>query len=204
MSQNQSHQTWRRKKWTCKRLAKIGLIIGILAGIATILTWVGIIPGCESKTPTNNNEGISSGDVNGNVVTSQNQSGGITAGGDVYVNQQRAISPEPKFKRTTMGDKHILRIELDQTPGIWDSSSTFQLSVKVSGPYETAKITQGFGITKPGITMMNLRDLFITESKEEGLYSFSTTTPPREGMPIVLEIQSVTELDLLSLDVEPK
>lgn len=54
--------------------------IFVVASIATILTYFDVKPIKENKMPKGEEEKISIGDVNGDVVISQDQSGGITAG----------------------------------------------------------------------------------------------------------------------------
>lgn len=63
-----------KSKWS------IITVIFVVAAIITILTYFGIKPIKENKMPKDEEEKISIGDVNGDVVISQNQSGGITAG----------------------------------------------------------------------------------------------------------------------------
>ncbi len=61
--------------------SKLSIITGIVvvASIVTILTYFGVKPIKENKMPKDEEEKISIGDVNGDVVISKNQSGGITA-----------------------------------------------------------------------------------------------------------------------------
>lgn len=54
-------------------------VIAVVASIVTILTYLGVKPVKENKMPKDEEEKISIGDVNGDVIISQNQSGGITA-----------------------------------------------------------------------------------------------------------------------------
>ena len=62
-----------KSKWS------IITVIVTVASIATILTYFGVKPIKENEMPKDEEEKISIGDVNGDVVISQNQSGGITA-----------------------------------------------------------------------------------------------------------------------------
>jgi hypothetical protein len=169
-------------------------VIGIVAAIVTILTYLGIKPGEENNMPKNEEEKISIGDVNGNVVISQNQSGGITAH-TVNVNQQRAISPQAQVKKEKRENKFILQVILNQTSGVWDPSTMFKLRVKTSGPYQTAGIVKGL----PSAQF----EVRIAEDKENGVFAYSTRTAPLNDEPIILEIQSVSDIDLVELSVEP-
>ena len=63
-----------KSKWS------IITVIFVVASIVTILTYFGVKPIKENKMPKDEEEKISIGDVNGDVVISKNQSGGITAG----------------------------------------------------------------------------------------------------------------------------
>ena len=67
-------------------------IISIAMLILAILTYLDVKPIKENKMPKDEEDKISIGDVNGEVVISQNQSGGITAGyvnfGPINVSQQ--------------------------------------------------------------------------------------------------------------------
>jgi len=75
-----------KSKWS------IITVISIVSLILAILTYLGVKPSKENKIPKEEEEKISIGDVNGDVVISQNQSGGITAGyvnfGPINVSQQ--------------------------------------------------------------------------------------------------------------------
>ena len=144
--------------------------------------------------PKDEEEKISIGDVNGDVVISQNQSGGITAH-TVNVNQQRAISPKAQFKKEKRGDKFILQVILNQTSGVWDSSTIFKLQIKMSGPYETANIVKGLPWPR--------FEVRTNEDKENGVFAYSTRTAPLNDEPLILEIQSVSDIDLVEIIVEP-
>ena len=177
-----------KSKWS------IITVIFVTASIVTILTYFGVKPIKENKMPKDEEEKISIGDVNGDVVISQNQSGGITAH-TVNVNQQRAISPQAQFKKEKRGDKFILQVILNQTSGVWDPSTMFKLQIKTSGPYETARIVKGM----PSVQF----DVRTTEDKENGVFAYSTRTAPLNDEPLILEIQSVSDIDLVELSVEP-
>ena len=144
--------------------------------------------------PKDEEEKISIGDVKGDVVISQDQSGGITAH-TVNVNQQRAISPQAKVKKEKRGDSFILQLILNQTSGVWDSSTFFKLKAKTSGPYDTAEIIKGL----PRL-QFEIRTII---DKENGLFVYSTRTAPLKDEPIILEIQSTTEIDLVEWQAEP-
>ncbi len=84
ISQNQkggitSHEinTEGNKKLPIRRII---VIIGAIASLVTILTFFGFKPSEVSNMKKNDEDKISIGDVNGDVVISQNQTGGITAG----------------------------------------------------------------------------------------------------------------------------
>jgi hypothetical protein len=127
-------------------------------------------------------------------VTSYNQSGGVTAH-TVNVNQQRAILPQAQVRKGKQEDSFILQVILSQTSGIWDQGTIFKLQVKTSGPYKTARFVGGMP--------SGLNDFRTGENKENGFFECSTTTAPLKGEPIILEIQSATDIDLKELGVEP-
>ena len=177
-----------KSKWS------IITVIFVVASIVTILTYFGVKPIKENKIPKDEEEKISIGDVNGDVVISKNQSGGITAH-TVNVNQQRAISPQAQTKKEKREDSFILKLILSQTSGIWDPSTFFKLQVKTSGPYDTAEIVKGLPDLK--FEVQTIID------KENGLFVYSTRTAPLKDEPIILEIQSTTEIDLVEWRAEP-
>jgi hypothetical protein len=127
-------------------------------------------------------------------ITSYNQSGGITAH-TVNVNQQRTILSQAQVKKEKRGDIFILQVILSQTSGVWDPSTMFGIQVKTSGPYKAANIVRGL----PSAQF----DVRTAENKEDGFFAYSTRTAPIKDEPIVLEIQSATEIDLTELGVEP-
>ncbi len=169
-------------------------VIFVVASIVTVLTYFGVKPIKENKMPKDEENKISIGDVNGDVVISQDQSGGITAH-TVNVNQQRAISSQAQTRKEKRGDNFVLQVILEQTSGMWDPGTTFRLQVKTSGPYKTASIVRGLPSAQSNV--------LISENKEQGFFSFSTITPPLKDEPIILEVQSVSEIDLVELNVEP-
>lgn len=63
------------------------IIISVVMLIITVLTYFGIKPSKENKMPKDEEDKITVGDVSGDVVISQNQTGGITAH-SVNVGQQ--------------------------------------------------------------------------------------------------------------------
>ena len=127
-------------------------------------------------------------------ITSYNQSGGITAH-TVNVNQQRAILPAAQVRKGKQGDNYILQIVLSQTTGIWDQGTIFKLQVKTSGPYKTVGFVGGMP--------SGLNNYRTSENKEDGFFECSTTTAPLKDQPIILEIQSAIDIDLMGLGIEP-
>lgn len=83
VSQNQSSGTTTHtvvNKPEKKSFVKwIIIVIGLAASLVTILTYFSIKPNKGVKMKTHDNNSIVVGDVQGNVVVSQNQTGGITA-----------------------------------------------------------------------------------------------------------------------------
>jgi hypothetical protein len=92
-------------------------------------------------------------------------------------------------------DSFVLQVILEQTAGVWDSGTMFRLQVKTSGPYKVASIVRGLPSAQSNV--------LISENKEQGFFGFSTTTAPLKDEPIILEIQSVSDIDLVQLSVEP-
>lgn len=170
-------------------------VIGIVAGIVAILTYLGIKPMGENKM-SNDKDKTSIGDVNGDAVVSQGQSGGITAHTvNVTVNKHRAISPEVKIEKEKQGDKFILRAILKQTTGVWDPSTKFELQAETSGPYETADIVKGL----PDVKF----EVKTRKNKENGIFAYSTRTAPLVDEAVILEIRSVSDIDLVRIIVNP-
>ncbi len=177
-----------------KSKCSIITIIAVATLILAILTYFGIKPIKENKMPKDQEDKISIGDVNGDVVISQKQSGGVTAH-TVNVNQQRAISPQAQIKKEKRGDSFVLQLILEQTAGVWEPSTMFKLQVKMSGPYETANIVKGL----PSVKF----EVRTAENKENGVFAYSTRTAPLKDEPIILEIQSVNEINLVEWAAEP-
>ena len=169
-------------------------VIFVVSSIVAILTYFGVKPIEDNKMPKDEEEKISIGDVNGDVVISQNQSGGITAH-SVNFNQQRAISPQAQIRKEKRDDKFILQVTLNQTSGVCDPSTMFKLQIKTSGPYETVNIVKG--LPWPRLEVRT------DEDKENGFFAYSTRTSPLNDEPLIIEIQSVSDIDLVELSVEP-
>ena len=178
-----------KSKWVIiiTAISVVGTILGILA-------YFGIKPIEENEMAKDEKEKVTIGDVKGDVVISQDQSGGITAH-TVNVNQERAISPQAQTKKEKRADKFILQLILSQTSGVWDSGTFFRLRVKTSGPYETANVVAGL----PGVQF----EVKTAEDKANGVFTYSTRTAPLKGEPIILEIQSISEIDLVGWQAEP-
>lgn len=169
-------------------MGKIIKIILVLAAVAGILTFLFTKPWRSNVGKNNNNkEEI-------HIVKSQNQSGGITAH-TVNVNQQRAIARKVQSRKEKRGEDFSLQIILNQTQGVWNQGEIFEVQVKTSGPYKTAHFVRGMSSG-----LMNVRTI---EDKENGFFSFSTTTAPLNNEVIILEILSVIEIDLVEINVTP-
>lgn len=134
-------------------------------------------------------------EIKGDVTVSNNQSGGITAH-TVNINEQRTISRKFESKRDRRGDVFILQIILNQTKGVWNQGELFGIQVKTSGPYKGVRFISGMP--------MGLMNVQISENKENGFYSFSTTSAPLNGVPIILEITSDVEINIEQVNVTPR
>ncbi len=73
------------------RFKRIVIIVGLAASVVTVLAYFGIKPNLGVNMANDDDKSIVVGDVQGNVVISQNQTGGITAH-SVTINEVR--SPE--------------------------------------------------------------------------------------------------------------
>lgn len=79
VSQNQNGGTTAHTVANKPKKRSIVKWIMIVASVVTILTYIGIKPNQGAKMETDDDKSIVVGDVQGNVVISQNQTGGITA-----------------------------------------------------------------------------------------------------------------------------
>jgi hypothetical protein len=111
------------------------------------------------------------------------------------VNQQRTILPDARIEKGVIDGSFVTRLILQQTSGIWDQGVDFQIGVKVSGSYASARIIRGMPSAQ-----MNVR---INENKKDGTYYYATSTAPMKDEPIVLEIKSATEIAIEQLTVLP-
>ena len=145
----------------------------------------------ESISPS----AISTGDISVKNNTAPIQISVGSPGSTQIVNQQRVIMPEAKLEKGREGNNFIMRIVLTQTTGIWDQGTDFKLQVKTTGPFERCQIIQGFPPAQ-----FNVR---ISENKEQGYYSYATTTAPLKDEPIVLKIISKDQIDISQLGIEP-
>lgn len=168
-------------------LTVVALIVGIASQFTDILSFFGLNFSEQHMTKDNSN-------INNTYVSSHYQSGGITAG-TINVNQQRKIIASPKIEKKSNKSTQTLRVILSQTSGIWDSGTNFQMHIKLSGPYETAKLTSGF----PG----GLQDAQEGENKSAGEYFFSTATAPIANQLIIFEIDTPNGVEVTQFSVAP-
>ena len=176
--------------------------VTLIAGVLVILAYFGIKPTKDepiteveriSVSTAEHSGGATVGKLEENInVTSYNQSGGITAG-KVTVNEIRKIK-NITHEKSKRGDSYLTTIRLEQTSGIWDSSTRFRIQVKLSGPYKTYRFTKGLPDPPPMRTTRN--------SKQNGLIDYEPHTPPLDGE-IVLEIEAATDVDVEQIYVEP-
>jgi len=115
------------------------------------------------------------------------------------VNHQRKISRQARVEKIKRGDDFITRLILEQTQGIWDQGVKFELGVQMSGSYKKAKIIQGL----PGMMTMVVMTGDSPENKEKGAYYFSTTSAPLPDQPIILEITSDKDINVVNCSVNP-
>lgn len=147
-----------------------------------------------SKTMTNNTS-IKTDDIN---VTNNSSPTQINVGSPnaiQIVNQQRTILPDARIEKGVVDGTFVTRLILQQTSGIWDQGVNFQVGVKTTGSYESARIIRGFPPAQ-----MSVR---INENKRDGIYYYATSTAPIKDEPIVLEIKSATEIAVEQFTVSP-
>ena len=155
-----------------------------------------IAEAAEIKIPSLNTAGnITTGNVSvsNNVGPTQVNIG--SPGSKQIVNQQRTVRPDARIEKGKKGALFLLRIILNQTSGIWDQGTDFAISLKTSAPYKTCEVVSGLPPAQ-----FNVR---ISENKEAGEYTYATTTAPMKDEPIIVEIISEAELNILKLGVQP-
>ena len=138
---------------------------------------------------------VKTGDVNVSENNGPTQISIGSPGSQQVINQRRTINPQAKIKKTQRDGNHVLQIILSQTGGFWDPGTVFQINTKMSGAYSRARIIQGLPPAQ--------FDVRIGEHKEKGEYSYSTATAPFPDSPIVLEIISAQDINLVQLGVAP-
>jgi hypothetical protein len=109
------------------------------------------------------------------------------------VNQSRSIK-EVFFKKEIKGELYRLIITFIQTEGVWSVGTKFRIQVFLSGPYKEYRFTQGL----PTVQMM----VIIRDDKEKGIIDYSTESAILNE-PVILEIESVSDLNITSIYVEP-
>lgn len=109
------------------------------------------------------------------------------------INQTRNIK-EAFLKRYTRGNLYILRITFIQTDGIWSDGTKLRIMVQLSGSYKNYRFIQGLPTVQFGLTVI--------ENKDQGLIDYSTESSPL-NVPIILEIESESYLNIIDLYVEP-
>lgn len=139
-------------------------------------------------------DGKTSESMSQNIVNSPGAQAYQT-GRDMYVNQQRKILPEVKIEKKQDGDKFIMRLEFTQTEGIWDQGTDFKLQVKTTGPFEVCSIIKGLPPSQSNIR--------ISENKQDGFYSYATSTAPIKNEPVVMEMISKNPIDVSQIGIEP-
>ncbi len=107
-------------KKTSKSKRRIVEGIVVTAAILAILAYFDIKPSKENKMPKDEEEKISIGDVNGDVVISQDQTGGITAGKIEQINiftDKESLGIREKFGLYRDGKKvgDVINPDIDET-----------------------------------------------------------------------------------------
>lgn len=118
-----------------------------------------------------------------------------SSGSIQIINQQRAISREVKIEKGKNNGKFIIRLIFTQTAGMWDQGADLKLQVKTTGSFEMCRIIRGLPPAQ-----FNVR---ISEDKQNGFYSYATSTAPIKNEPIVMEILSNDLIDVSQIGIEP-
>ena len=112
------------------------------------------------------------------------------------INQQRKIIPKPETIQNKRNGKFILLVMFNQTKGLWDSGTILKIELKLTGSYENSDFVRGISKAQ--------NEFSLKENKQEGIFLYSSTTPPFPGQPIIIEFVSENKIALDKFNVEPK
>lgn len=155
----------------------------------------------SSNNIINNNHSIIEESTN---MTKQDQIFNINApsqinnggsGNVMNVNHQRKILNEAKIEKSKRNTDSITRLILEQTNGMWDAGTKFELQVYMSGPYKEARIIQGL----PGVQI----DRMTSANAEKTFYGYSMISAPLPDQSIIFEAISDKDIDITSFSATP-
>ncbi|MGH7773469.1 MAG: hypothetical protein ACREQA_14690, partial [Candidatus Binatia bacterium] len=121
-------------------------------------------------------------------------------GSQQVINQKRVIRREVTREKMRRGSLHVLRLTFRQTDGIWGAGEKFWLQLELSGPYQDYRFISGYPPTLP---LSDVRTTHgVAEAASKGWIELETATPPINE-PIILEIESESELDVRQILLKP-
>jgi hypothetical protein len=119
-------------------------------------------------------------------------------GSNLNINEKRVIRKKISVDKARKDKLYLLRLTFQQTDGIWDNGQKFWLQLQLTSSYSGFKFLSGFPAA-----LFNVRSTEgVAEAIEKGWIEFETTTPPLLE-PIVLEIESINEIDIVSIALQP-
>jgi hypothetical protein len=171
--------------WTLPGKASYaGAWIGIVAIFISVLFYV--------LTRSQSSSTVSIGSIKDNRDTQVNVN---SPNSKQIINNARRVKREVTIHKKLRSDYvHLTDITLLQTDGIWDQGESFKLQMQLSSPYMEYRFIQGFPVP-----MLNVREY---SNADKTAFSFETTTSPLKN-PIIIEIISEKDLDVMSISVSP-
>jgi hypothetical protein len=117
------------------------------------------------------------------------------------INHKRVLKNEVGLEKFRRDNVFVLRITIQQTEGIWDAGSTFSLQVYLTGAYLRYRFLTGYVPTMPLVNVTTTDGNAAAAAK--GIFELTTMTPPRDE-PIILEFESMHEVDVDHILAQPR
>lgn len=137
-------------------------------------------------------------DVSDNKAPTQVNVG--SPGSHQIINNKRVIENDLLREKGTQDGNYLLRLTFNQTDGIWDAGTKFWMQLQLTGPYTNYAFVSGYPPTLP---LANVRTTSgVQEAADKGWIELETSTPPLNE-PIVLEVKSLTDIDIEKILLEP-
>lgn len=166
----------------------VGVILGGLGGFGSYYYGKKIENSLNSEMDKSNNV-----IVTGN--SGQTQTIVNSPGSSQIINQKRIILPEFTKSFELKNGVYVLKIILKQSSGLWNAGEKFRIQLGLSGPYLDMKFIQGFPSARSNVSE--------STNKSTGYYSFETDTSPVNDSHIILEVYSLSKIDILQIKVDP-